>query len=39
MYIYWIERIKKRQDFSVLDMINFEKILNFLNHYEKSSHE
>ena len=39
MYIYWIEKIKKRQDFSVLDMMNFLKILNFLNHYEKSSHE
>lgn len=39
MYIYWIERNKKRQDFSVLDIMNFFKMLNFLNHYEKSSHE
>ena len=35
----WIERNKKRQDFSVLDIMNFFKMLNFLNHYEKSSHE
>lgn len=39
MYIYWIERIKKRQNFSVLDMMNFFKIVYILNHYEKSSHE
>ena len=39
MYIYWIERNKKRQDFSVLDIMNFFKMLHFLNHYEKSSHE
>ena len=39
MYIYWIERNKKRQDFSVLDIMNFFKMLNFLNHYEKTSHE
>ena len=39
MNIYWKERKKKRQDFSVLDIMNFFKMLNFLNHYEKSSHE
>ena len=32
MNIYWIERIKKRQDFSVLDMMNFVKKLNFFDH-------